>query len=959
MTMDLGPVSSALEAEVRTWVRRHGIVVWLDLDDHYSAFVDRLAALHEAGGLPYEVRAYRGSYLALMLALEGVAEGAERVPLLLHLPGLTEESVRETPLYEFYVAGTRYRKALDTLITEAATGQVRPDQIAAFKTQPVMTLAGADLWLAALLDEDAGEFVAALRAMAPTAVFDDLLGTGFIAGHFGRPDAEAALWTHWRVWTGLPATWRETTLPAVSLTAGDMAFAVAGWVLCVEYVHDLGRAPVSMVLAGASDLPRGLVDRCHAIAAHLRERHPSFYQRTADETEALLTEEVEAAKAEDLGRIDTFRFEEERVLKAALAALQAADWARAADWAEARVGSKAKGSSFWLRDDPARQSAWQLVQAAARLGQTIEWAGDLGAEGELAAAVAAYTERGAAVDRTHRHLEQRRVALLYPQLPEFEVLRTCLDEMRGHWRAWADTWARAFNRRCRTHGFLPEAASRQRTLFDDVVKPLTRESGTTAYFVVDAFRYEMAEELYRQLIDTPATTVTLKARLAELPTCTEVGMNVLAPVAINGELAPALSSREGGGRVLGFACGEFRVSDPETRQRAMHARVGGGTCPWMSLDEVVTRDTVSLKRAVAQARLVVVHSQEIDEAGEKGVGPAVFDHLMQKLRAAWRLLRDAGVRRFILTADHGFLLLDPRAGAVQAHGRRIDPGRRHVFSPVAADHPGEARVALADLGYLDAPGHLMFPETTALFDIGRHRMSFAHGGNSLQERVIPVLTLVHRAAAGGRTQRYAVSGEAREGVAGMHCLALKVEIVAQCELDFGSPREVELALRVPEVADVRVELCQTRGPARLLGGVVWATVGQPFELFFRLSGPADARVLIELYHPGALAEVMAAVLEPRFAVTAVGAPIAPAGEGAAVIPTPTVGWLEQLAEDGVRQFFSHLAEHGAVTESEAASMLGGPRGLRRFALDFETFVEKAPFTVRIDMIGGVKRYVRE
>ena len=127
----------------------------------------------------------------------------------------------------------------------------------------------------------------------------------------------------------------------------------------------------------------------------------------------------------------------------------------------------------------------------------------------------------------------------------------------------------------------------------------------------------------------------------------------------------------------------------------MHDRVGGATCPWLTLEEVVSRDSASLKRSVAQARLVVVHSREIDNAGEKGVGPAVFDHVMQKLRAAWRLLRDAGVRRFVFTSDHGFLLLDDGAASAQAHGRRIDPKRRHVFSPVAADHagrgPGRAR----------------------------------------------------------------------------------------------------------------------------------------------------------------------------------------------------------------------------------------------------------------------------
>ncbi len=46
---------------------------------------------------------------------------------------------------------------------------------------------------------------------------------------------------------------------------------------------------------------------------------------------------------------------------------------------------------------------------------------------------------------------------------------------------------------------------------------MTQEPGTTALFVVDAFRFEMGEELYRQLAGESATTVHLKARLAELP----------------------------------------------------------------------------------------------------------------------------------------------------------------------------------------------------------------------------------------------------------------------------------------------------------------------------------------------------------------------------------------------------------------------------------------------------------
>ena len=70
-------------------------------------------------------------------------------------------------------------------------------------------------------------------------------------------------------------------------------------------------------------------------------------------------------------------------------------------------------------------------------------------------------------------------------------------------------------------------------------------------------------------------------------------------------------------------------------------------------------------------------------------------------------------------------------------------------------------------------------------------------------------------------------------------------------------------------------------------------------------------------------------------------------------------WLLQFSNPGVRDLFAHLAQHGIVTEDEATRMLGGPRALRSFSKELEAHVTKAPFTVRIDNVGGVKRYVRE
>ena len=153
----------------------------------------------------------------------------------------------------------------------------------------------------------------------------------------------------------------------------------------------------------------------------------------------------------------------------------------------------------------------------------------------------------------------------------------------------------------------------------------------------------------------------------------------------------------------------------------------------------------------------------------------------------------------------------------------------------AADHPGELRVEVADLGYTASTAQLMMPETTTLFDTPRRPSGFVHGGNSLQERAIPVLTVMHKAAAGGGTRQYAIVARAGEDVAGMHCLTARIEVVAQQALDFGGPGRLPLVLRVAEAdvqaaAGIQLELCQARNGARLAAGGVDAPVGESFEI---------------------------------------------------------------------------------------------------------------------------------
>ena len=970
---NFGPVSGALEQELREQVRNHGIILWLDADGRYSDFVDQLAKTRKRGALPYEVKAFRGSFLELMIELAPLSGGTDRALLLVHLPGFNEETIKDTPLLELYRSGKRFRKGIGTLVTQAAARRMSPEAIEEFVARPDLTLDDADRWLATELTQPTTGLASLLAAMSPPALLDDLLRTPSKDTRSGRGHKQhgvvtrieedyEAFFAHLGVELGLPEAWHERNFQD---SLSDAAYVAASWAMAVEYVHDLSHPPATERLLAAASLPASVVTACCELAAHTRRAHPSFYERTARHTEEDLEGEVTAARAADLGRIDTFAFEDETVLNEALDAVREGGFAKADEWARQRLDRR-QANSFWLERQPTRKSEWQLVGAAATLGLAIESAGPELCAKSLEEAAARYADAGAAVDRAHRHLAQQRHALLYSQLERFEELRRLLDHMREHWRAWADSWATDFNQLCQTEGFLPEAKLMQRNLFDDVVRPAVNE-GTTAFFMVDALRFEMGQELMSAMADAPATEAKLVGRFAELPTNTNVGMNVLAPVTHSGRLTPAIKD----GKIKGFASGEFRVHDPETRKRAMQSRAGG-TCSWLKLDEVLNRGASSLKGTVSKSKLIVVHSEEIDKAGEHDFGPKVFDQVLRQLRAAWRLLRDAGVKHFVVTSDHGFLLLHDRAANAKFHGDRFNP-RRHVISASPEDNDGEVRVPLADLSYVGVDNlHVMFPATTAAFDTGKRGGNFVHGGNSLQERLIPVLSVVHRLATGGSSVRYGIAASKEPGIAGMHCLKIEVNVAGQDGLDFARDDEVELALRVNDLAEVEVDLLQTRRGGRIAGSSVFAPVGKPIEVFFRLHGATNARARIEVLHPGAAVEVETVLVAKRFEVASDGRklekkPPEPVAEPRASQPAPDAvldespddAWLTELPEGGVRTLFAHLAHHGTVREPEAMTMLGGARKLRRFSAKFESYTAILPFSARIEIIGGVKTYVKE
>ena len=370
----------------------------------------------------------------------------------------------------------------------------------------------------------------------------------------------------------------------------------------------------------------------------------------------------------------------------------------------------------------------------------------------------------------------------------------------------------------------------------------------------------------------------------------------------------------------------------------MGVRSVGKPALQLTLAEVCDSEPGTLKNKVAQARLLVVHSTEIDDAGEANVGLATFDQTLRQIRGAWQKLYAAGVKQFVFTADHGFLLQDETT-AIKPYGSKRDPSRRHVLASEPRAETGMVNVSLSALGYDGADGFLLLREDTAVFATGVSGATFVHGGNSLQERVIPVLVVGRKREANTGLSAYLIEAQPEEEAMGLSRLRLRVQLALQQtgSLGFVATAQLGVALRVPDRPDIQV-LIKGTTRAQNRAGRLEVKLDEWAEVFFSLVGPRDERVRVELFHPDGVEQVTACRCEGWFQV--VGGAL-PESAAAAPATSPATRWQDNFPDEGARKAFAHIAQLPEGLQGRAGKLLhqAGRKGDPRWqpSLPFQRF----------------------
>ena len=402
-------------------------------------------------------------------------------------------------------------------------------------------------------------------------------------------------------------------------------------------------------------------------------------------------------------------------------------------------------AAFWSRTQPALALRWSALELAARFQSTAQTAhAELKKPPQtLDTLVRAYALHAAPwmmADRLYRHWEVRLQAVEPDVCGGEETFEKLNASVRQKYDEWVDASGQAFVKAYQAAGFEPGQTPPQATIWSRQLEPARKAGKRCAYLLVDALRYEMASELLDGIRDE--FTIGFEPALATAPSITPIGMAALMPGAEKGiDLVAA-------GGVVAASINGVTLKSRADRVALLEKEIPDGLLV-LKLGDLL-RITAKRRKEIAQARLIVVTSQEIDRLGEdddQGETRRWMDEMLEQLRRGVRALARAGIEHIVITADHGHIFadhFDPGMVMDAPGGQTMELHSRAWIGRGGVSADGFVRVTATQLG-LGGDLEFAFPRGHGCFKVRGGAGGYFHGGLSLQELVIPVATLIPKA----------------------------------------------------------------------------------------------------------------------------------------------------------------------------------------------------------------------
>ena len=721
------PLHDYIAKQLSDRLKSKKVVVWYDPRGEFISFIAEVRNGRRTsnepmsvsvGGIDTQLAEFTGSLFELRAGVEPRVSADTAEAVLIYLPGCVRDR-RASVLMELEKAGECYEPQLKRLALNVLRQRYTDGVIDEMLTPERVTY------------EDLARASSDLSSPEPPSILRSIFHD--TSGHDG-------LLAAWLVSEGRDAdiVTKEATGELVKLVRSRLGLELPEgaalaklravtlrYVLAGEFRSDL-RCPPPVSLEGvASPKTKDEEAALRDLARRLRTGFAEEYAALADRVEDELGLRNAKLPPGGLGAIDTFRFEERWLL------IHCGDLIASMKFDEALAIVGEREHCFWLDREVGRKAQWEACRRMAELGSVAVSvrAAVTQTNGDANAWIDAYTAKGGwyRLDQAQRRLEAWVANLAEePEERPLGIVRRTYEDA-------CHSMAVGFTKALAKAGWTASDSLHQTRIFSEVVAERPKP---VAYFLVDAMRFEMGLELSERLPKT--SEVSVRHAVGALPSITPIGMAALLPGA-----SGSFSVVEQGGK-LGARIGDAFLPDLASRRKLAAARVP--KLVDIALDELLSLQPSKLAKKVDGAQVVVVRSQEIDHAGEAGFtfqARQVMDTVIDNLARAIRKLAAAGVEHTVVSADHGHLFY----ASDREESMRIDaPGgdtvelhRRCWIGRGGATPPGCVRVAASALGYA-SDLELAFPTGSGIFKAGGD-LAFHHGGPSLQELIIPVLSV--------------------------------------------------------------------------------------------------------------------------------------------------------------------------------------------------------------------------
>ena len=598
----------------------------------------------------------------------------------------------------------------------------------------------------------------------------------------------------------------------------------------------------------ASEEARPLVeDLCDDLRGRASTRNAYIARAEAVEDELKLPETCSGIA--DFGSRDTFSFEERTTLARAVKTLVADD----IDGAKP-ILSRHRGS-VWIGKGES-EAQWGLVEAGLRLVEGCEDADRQLTENarSLDTLVGHYAASLREVDRLHREFEQA----VGDYVPFDGALTAAIDHCRKRYAKLAEKVQSLFTKSLETAGWPLQGRLSNADVFDTVVGLMLSESGRKVTLImVDALRYELGVTLHRQLADSEAAEIRLAC--AQLPTVTPVGMASLLP----GASAGLRLVKDGDG--FGVTFDGAKIASVTNRMEVIRARFGDRFAE-SSLDAFNKSKTKLPERV----ELLVLRTADIDSLLENAPSGALatlslIHQSLKAIRVAVHKLKQAGFTDVVIATDHGFALnahaeagdvcSKPAGAWVVVHDRALlgegDPDANNFVLPAEkAGLRGE------------------FPKLSGPRSMAPYRkgLPYFHGGASLQEAVVPVITVKLKQAKQPEIAAAKVTLTYKGGAKRITTRLPVVDLAVEGENMFSLDETFEILLEALKKNGDVVGEAKRSGVVDVATGAITLKPGAKVQVTIKMVEEFEGKFVLKALNPVTMTQYASIELETDYAV---------------------------------------------------------------------------------------------